>query len=144
MSRPDADKPQSEALEFEQEFEQELTNVERSLQELKQRYTQVQQDQATQAHLQARQSDLKQQLKRRKSAEMQAELKCIETQLEALETNLESHLFTWGSLKEAFWQILRFGGLGIVIGWFLAFAVLQEPKPKAPTDAPATSTPSAP
>lgn len=144
MSRPDANTPQSEALEFEQEFEQELANVERSLQELKQRYTQVQQDQATQAQLQARQSDLKQQLKRRKSAEMQAELKRLETQLEELETNLESHLFTWGSLKESFWQIIRFGGLGIVIGWFLAFAVLQDPKPETPADSPAPSAPSSP
>lgn len=128
MSRPDADATHSEELEFEQE----LANVERSLQELKQRYTQVQQDLETQAQLQERQETLKRQTKQRPTPQLKAELKQIETQLEELEVNLESRLFTWGSLKESFWQIVRFGGLGIVIGWFLAFAVLQEPRPTPP------------
>jgi len=126
MSRPDANESQAEL-----DFDQELANVERSLQELKQRYAQVEQDQATQAQLQKQQASLKQQLKHRPSAEMKAQLKQIETQLEELEVNLESRLFTWGSLKESFWQIVRFGGLGIVLGWFLAFAVLQSPKPES-------------
>lgn len=125
MSRPDADPSPSEELTFEQELEQ----AERSLYELKQRYIQVEQDQATQAQLQQRQDQLKSQLKRRPSSELKAELKRIQAQLEELEFNLESRLFTWGSLKESFWQIVRFGGLGLIIGWFLAFAVLQEPKP---------------
>ncbi|MDX2229134.1 MAG: hypothetical protein NW220_05835 [Leptolyngbyaceae cyanobacterium bins.349] len=138
MSPPDANGQQSEELEFEQE----LANVERSLQELKSRYIQVQQDQATQTHLQERQETLKQQLKHRPSAQLKAELTAIETQLEELATNLESRLFTWGSLKESFWQILRFGGLGIAIGWLLAFAVLQTPKPESAT--PSSTAPTVP
>lgn len=138
MSRPDANEPQSEEILFEQE----LTEVERSLQELKQRYSQVQQDQATQTQLQERQETLKQHLKHHPSAELKAELKRIEEQLDELATNLESQLFTWGSLKDSFWQIVRFSGLGIVIGWFLAFTVLQSPKPESP---PATTpTPTVP
>jgi len=140
MSRPDANESQSEEIVFEQE----LAEVERSLQKLKQRYSQVQQDQATQAQLQERQETLKQQLQRRPSAEMKAELKRIEDQLDELATNLESQLFTWGSLKESFWQIVRFSGLGIVIGWFLAFAVLQSPTPAPSTDPTPTPTVPAP
>uniref|UniRef100_A0A832H600 DUF2203 domain-containing protein n=1 Tax=Oscillatoriales cyanobacterium SpSt-402 TaxID=2282168 RepID=A0A832H600_9CYAN len=132
MSRRDTDDQQSEELEFEQE----LTNVERSLQELKQRYSQVQQDLATQAQLQERQETLNRNFKQRPTPQLKAELKQIATQLEELEVNLESRLFTWGSLKESFWQIVRFGGLGIVIGWFLAFAVLQESKPTQPSTNP--------
>lgn len=130
MSRPDADGPLSEELDFEQE----LAKVERSLQDLKQRYTQVQQDQETQKQLQQRQEQIRQQLKRSPSAALKSELKAIENQLDELQLNLESSLFTWGSLKESFWQIVRFSGLGIVIGWFLAFAVLQQPKPEAPSE----------
>jgi len=40
-----------------------------------------------------------------------------------LETNLESQLFSWTSLKRPFWQIIRFGGLGVVIGWLLRSCV---------------------
>ncbi|EKQ71101.1 hypothetical protein OsccyDRAFT_1423 [Leptolyngbyaceae cyanobacterium JSC-12] len=128
MSRWDTDGQQPEDLEFDQE----LANVERSLQELKQRYIQVQQDLETQAQLQERQEIVKRQIKQHATPQLKAELTQIETQLEELEVNLESRLFTWGSLRESFWQIVRFGGLGIVIGWFLAFAVLQEPRPTSP------------
>jgi hypothetical protein len=141
MPRPDADAPQSEEFVFEQEFERDLAAVERSLAALKQRYAQVQQDQATQAQLQERQKALKQQLQRQRSTEMKAELQQIEMQLDELETSLESHLFTWGSLKESFWQIVRFSGLGLVIGWMLAFAVLQSPKPEPSANPPTPSGP---
>ena len=137
MSRPDANGQQSEELDFDQE----LAQVERSLQELKHRYTQVQQDQARQAQLQSRQETLKQQLKRQPSPTLKTELKQIEAQLEELSVNLESQLFTWGSLKESFWQIIRFGGLGMVLGWLLAFAVLQSPKPEPAIVTPAPTAP---
>ncbi len=135
MSRPDATESQSEELDFEQE----LATVERSLQALKQRYSQVQQDQAMQAELHARQDSLNQQLKRQPSPEIKAELKQIAEQLAELEVNLESRLFTWDSLKESFWQIIRFGGLGLVLGWGLAFAVFQSPKSDTPVPSPTPS-----
>ncbi|MGL4619237.1 MAG: DUF2203 domain-containing protein, partial [Chroococcidiopsis sp.] len=40
-------------------------------------------------------------------------------QLETIEVNLESQLFSWGSLKAPFWQAVRFGGLGVIVGWIL-------------------------
>lgn len=130
MSPPDTDGPMSEELDFEQE----LAKVERSLEDLKQRYTQVKQDQETQAQLQQRKQELQQQLQQSPAKDLKAELKAIDNQLDELQLNLESKLFTWGSLREAFWQIVRFSGLGIVIGWFLAFAVLQQPRPETPAD----------
>jgi predicted RNase H-like nuclease (RuvC/YqgF family) len=126
-----------------QAFEQELAAVERSLHDLKERYTQVQQDERTQAQLQERKEQIKRQMGRSPTAELKAELKRLQTQLDELEVNLESNLFSWGSLREPFWQIIRFGGLGIVIGWSIAFAVLQSPNPstRPPLPAPQSSQP---
>ncbi|WP_245940044.1 hypothetical protein [Stenomitos frigidus] len=126
-----------------QAFEQELATVERSLHDLKERYTQIQQDQQIQAQFQERQEQLKRQLQRSPTAELKAELSRLQTQLDELEVNLESKLFTWGSLREPFWQIIRFGGLGLVIGWSIAFAVFQSPNPspRPPLPAPQSSQP---
>lgn len=48
-----------------------------------------------------------------------AEQKRLQAQIEELEITLESQLFTWDAFKDVFWQILRFGGLGVLLGWFL-------------------------
>ncbi len=102
------------------EFEQALSEVERSLQALKERYAQVQRDRQRQAELQQRREQVRRELRQSSNRQaLQAELKQIKEQLETIELNLESQLFSWGSLKEAFWQAVRFGGLGIVIGWIL-------------------------
>ncbi|MBD2018908.1 hypothetical protein H6F43_01745 [Leptolyngbya sp. FACHB-36] len=113
------------------DFEQHFTEVERSLQDLKLRYSQVQHDQQRQAALQQRQAQI-QQADPKEQASHSAELQRIQDQLDELEVNLESRLFRWDSLKEPFWQVVRFGGLGIVIGWFLATAAIQTPKPASP------------
>ena len=110
-------------------FEQLLQEVEQSLLALKDRYAQVQTDQQRQQELQQRQRDLQRQTKgsgRRNSdrpssrqAELRAELKKVQQQLEELEVALESQLFSWGGLKEVFWQGVRFGGIGMILGWVL-------------------------
>jgi len=107
-------------------FEQTLENVERSLSALKNRYAQVQHDQRQLETLQQRKAELQTQ---GKSATLKAELREIEQQLEELELNLESRLFSWSGLKEVFWQAVRFGGLGVAIGWSLAFITLKNPTP---------------
>ncbi|MEA5551550.1 hypothetical protein VB713_11255 [Anabaena cylindrica UHCC 0172] len=99
------------------DFEQELAEVETSLQLLKERYAQVQRDQQQKAQWQQELKNLKQ--NKKQPPEIKSELKRIEKQLEALELNLESQLFTWSTLKRPFWQSVRFGGLGIIIGWLL-------------------------
>ena len=106
-------------------FEQALENVERSLSDLKARYAQVERDQEQLEALRQREDKLKQS----KSSSLKAELREIEQQLEELEINLESRLFSWTGLKEVFWQAVRFGGLGIAIGWSLAFVTLKNPTP---------------
>ena len=102
---------------LEKDFEQEFLVVERSLVALKERYIQVQADKSCQAELQQRRKQLNQQ--KYQTPEINGELKQIKQQLEVLELNLESQLFSWGSLKEPFWQAIRFGGLGVIIGWIL-------------------------
>ncbi|GAP99449.1 hypothetical protein [Leptolyngbya sp. NIES-2104] len=111
-------------------FEQALEKVERSLFDLKDRYAQVQRDEQQLETLQERKANLQSQ---RKSLTLKAELREIEQQLEELELNLESRLFSWSGLKEVFWQAVRFGGLGIAIGWSLAFITLKTPTPDSST-----------
>ncbi len=112
------------------DFEQKLEAVEQSLHALRNRYVQVQQDQQSRAQLQQQREQIRRQIQRSPSPELKAELQRIQEKLDELEINLESRLFSWSSLKEPFWQIVRFGGLGVVIGWFLAFAVLNSPRPE--------------
>jgi cytochrome c biogenesis factor len=107
------------------EFENELLELERSLREvshslfaLKDRFFQVETDQELQAELQER----LQELEDSELSEMKVELNLIRQQLEVLEINLESRLFTWRSVKQPFWQVVRFGGLGMIIGWLLKSA----------------------
>ncbi len=102
------------------EFEQALLEAEQSLQSLQERYAQVQRDQRRQAQLQQRREQIRRELRGNSNRQvLQAELQQIKKQLETIELNLESQLFSLGSLKEPFWQAVRFGGLGIVIGWML-------------------------
>lgn len=119
------------------EFEQSLQGVERSLQELKDRHVQIQRDQRLQADLETQLQAQSQS----KSPELQVELRKIEQQLEELEMSLESRLFSWAGFKEAFWQAVRFGGLGIVVGWSLAFYTLKTPTLDSPNPTSPSHTP---
>lgn len=107
----------SEPSGEDRDFELELIELEQALVGLRERYTQVQADKTRQAKFLERRKQLEQ--LKFKPPEMKAELKQIKQQLEELETNLESQLFSWGSLKKPFWQAVRFGGLGVIIGWIL-------------------------
>lgn len=104
-------------------FATDLETVEASLQTLKLRYAQVQEDQSHRDYLEQQRHQTQQQLRQARSPEekrqLQQELRQLRQRLEELDFALESHLFTWSSLKEPFWQAVRFGGLGIVIGWIL-------------------------
>lgn len=111
--------PSKSDLPAEDELTRSLADVERSLVALKERYAQVQQDRQRQAELQQRLKQVKREIPKNRSSQLKAELKQIQAQQEAIEVNLESQLFSWGSLKAPFWQAVRFGGLGIVVGWIL-------------------------
>lgn len=101
------------------EFEQSLEETERSLESLKERYFQVKEDLQKKEELQQRQIKLKRE-KNPKEYPLKTELNHIQQEIDNIELNLESHLFQWSQLKEPFWLIVRFGGLGIVIGYILA------------------------
>ncbi|MBW4659791.1 MAG: DUF2203 domain-containing protein [Drouetiella hepatica Uher 2000/2452] len=111
--------PQPDADFHETDFEQSLQEVEQSLLLLKARYAQVQADRQQQEVLQQRLSETQRQMRRDRSQSLKAELKQIQQQLEGLELALESQLFSWSGLKEVFWQAVRFGGLGVMLGWLL-------------------------
>lgn len=102
------------------EFEQALSEVEQNFQALKERYEQVRRDRARLAELQHRREQIRPSLRQSSDQQaLQAELKQIKEQLETIELNLESRLFSWKSIREPFWQAVRFGGLGVVMGWIL-------------------------
>lgn len=107
------------AEEDEQEFARSLAEVDRSLQALKERYAQVERDRTRQQELQHRIEEVRQDLRRQRSRQLQAELHELKQQVEMLEVSLESSLFSFSSLKEPFWQAVRFAGIGIAIGWLL-------------------------
>ena len=134
MASPQKPRKDSGAATAEVEFEQTLQTVERSLQELKARYAQVQQDQQRQVELKNRFDQVRPVANRR--PELQAELQALQQQLAELEITLESRLFSWDGLKEVFWQAVRFGGLGIILGWGLAYHTIQNPPPSSPTPTP--------
>lgn len=100
----------------EQEIEQALQEAERSLQTLKERHAQVKADRQRQNELQQRLTDAQRQVKQHRSQRLREEIQQLKQNLAEVEIALESQLFTWGSLKEPFWQAVRFGGLGILIG----------------------------
>jgi len=83
-----------------QQWEIQFQQVEADLIDLRRRYSQLQRDRA--------QKD-----------ELETQLKRLHSEIEALEYNLESRLVTWKDLVEPFWLAVRFGGLGIIIGWLL-------------------------
>lgn len=105
--------------EQENEFVQAIAAVERSLAAVKERYTQIQVDQQRQAELGHRREEIRQSQRQNPLPQLKKELREIEQELETIELNLESSLFSWGSIKQPFWQAVRFGGIGILLGWML-------------------------
>lgn len=93
-----------------QEFESSLQQLETAVHDLRHRVDQAR-------TLQAHQQQLEQQLQA--PGLSSHELQALKRQLDELEVQLESSFFDWRSLQEPFWQAVRFGGFGIVIGWIL-------------------------
>ena len=109
------------------EFVQELAAVEQALADLKYRYRDLQNALRQRDQLQKKQSEI----------ELIQELAEINKKIQELSIDLESKLLTdadlqrilkrlyWEALKEEgvlrewFWQIVRFGGLGFILGWIL-------------------------
>jgi len=114
------------------EFEQTLSTIERSLLALKERYGVVQTAEIEQENLTKHRQEIEAQWQENQLPELEQELQQIDEQLQELSVTLESHLLSepalqdlfWkglrqGILGEVFWQIVRFGGVGLVLGWLL-------------------------
>jgi len=120
---------------LEQELEKEILSVEQSLDGLKQRYLKMLADKQRTIELVRRLDEVKHTLQLHTCQSLKAELKQIKQQLESLDNALglfsESYLvlfggsviFTKSGLKDLFWQVVRFGGLGVIIGWLLKSVV---------------------
>jgi DNA repair exonuclease SbcCD ATPase subunit len=131
------------------DLETQLQETKDLLGEIEQRFHQVRRDSLEQMDLQQQQQNLQMQIQeisgdrphpknnsqnnskiRRKPKpnngesishkdELHRQFQEISDRLEQLEADLESRLLSWSSLREPFWQIVRFGGLGVVIGVIL-------------------------
>lgn len=110
-----------EGLDFaDPTFEAALETAQTALNELRDRYWQVCRDRQRQVLLQREKASLEAQLQRHPDpASLQAQLQILTDTLSELEVNLESRLFSWDGFREVFWQAVRFGGLGVVLGWLL-------------------------
>lgn len=98
------------------QLEELLIDLERSLSELKDRHNQVRQDYQRRSELEQEQQKLTQQQQNNEAREpIKTQLRHIQHELDNLEISLESRLLDW----QPFWQAVRMGGLGIVIGWLL-------------------------
>ncbi|MGF1675916.1 MAG: hypothetical protein ACFCUV_19860 [Rivularia sp. (in: cyanobacteria)] len=131
MEPPKKSSQSSTEENLEQELQQEILSVEQNLGELKQRYAQMLADKQRQIELVRHSDEVKRQLQQTTTRTLKAELKQIKEKLETLDNALglfsETYLvlfggsviFTKSGLKDLFWQIVRFGGLGVIIGWLL-------------------------
>lgn len=122
------------------DIEAQLQENKELLAEIEQRFQQVRRDSLKQNELQSQQEQIKSQIQdisgestskiRRKPSSMRSpssshkenllkQLQEVGEQLEQIEANLESQLLSWSSFREPFWQIVRFVGIGIIIGVIL-------------------------
>jgi septal ring factor EnvC (AmiA/AmiB activator) len=105
--------PSAAPVDEKTELERDIDELEQAIADLKHRYANIQLAQQEKIVLQRDRHELKQQ--RNKHPEIRAELKKIGSRLSELEVMLESQLWKW----DPFWDVVRFMGLGIAIGWGL-------------------------
>ena len=109
------ERPMSGETDSNSNVEKILAEVGHSLTKLGDRYEQVKRDWRRYRELEQHQEELEAKKTHNPEKEpIKTELKHLLKELEELEINLESVL-----LPDLFWQAVRFGGLGIVIGWLL-------------------------
>lgn len=114
-----SDDSRSDASSDNQNLETALDDAQSSLDKLKQRYAQINTAQEKRSELRVQYNRTQSELSRHRTKQLQEELKSIQQKLDEVEIVLESQLFNWSSLKEPFWMAVRFGGIGILIGWTL-------------------------
>jgi hypothetical protein len=116
----------SDTSEF--DISEAIANIEASLEKVKTRHQQIILDRAKKEELENRQQEIKD-LKKENNYQdsIKSELHYIEKELTEIEMRLESELFQISPLveilltilTEPFWLMVRFGGIGVILGWFL-------------------------
>jgi cytochrome c biogenesis factor len=101
------------------EFDREIAELEQTLADLKHRHTDTQLAAQEQVVLVRQRNELNQ--KGSNQPQVKQELELIRSRLAELDLTLESRLLNeWKLMWEPFWQAVRFGGLGIALGWFIS------------------------
>lgn len=105
-----------------------IQDLEQLLTDLRDRYQQIQADEPLRSQLQEQIATQQQRLKAKpdQKADLKAELAQLNDQLDEVEMRLESRLVSWLGLRAYFWQIVRFGGMGLLLGWGLATWVMND------------------
>ncbi|MEO0378434.1 MAG: DUF2203 domain-containing protein [Cyanobacteria bacterium P01_A01_bin.17] len=116
-----SDSEQSSPPEDELNIEKALTEAEKALKGIRERYQNVQTAQQQQPQLQKQLQQLQDQSKESSKEQpphqeaqqkLAEEIAKIREQLEITELTLESRLFTWRDKRDWFWHFLRFAGIG--------------------------------
>jgi chorismate mutase len=97
------------------DFDREIVELEQAIAAVKQRQAEIELAERERVVLERQRNELKH--KGSKQPEVKQELAQIRSRVEELDLLLESRLL---NLWEPFWQAVRFGGLGIAIGWFIS------------------------
>lgn len=99
------------------DFEAAIAQLEQDLMALKERYQEVCEATTQIETLKAQQTEITEQSPETQRQEsLKTELNLLQEEIEKLELKLESNLLNW---QEPFWQIVRFTGVGILLGWIL-------------------------
>ena len=56
---------------------------------------------------------------------VQIEVAQLQAEVTDFELDLASRVLSWQHLREPFWQAARFGGIGVLIGWGLAWLIYR-------------------
>jgi hypothetical protein len=101
------------------DFDREIADLEQAIAKLKHRQAEVGLAERERVVLERQSNELKH--KGSRHPEVKQELRTIRSRIEQLDLTLESRLRNeWKLMWEPFWQAVRFGGLGIAIGWFIS------------------------
>lgn len=103
-----------------QEIELEIQELTEALAAIKQKFNEFKvmdsDRQGLQIEKQKLEKHLKTQIGLMQRQELKTELRTIQTKLEDIDAAIAAQLITWSSFKEPFWQIVRYSGLGFLVG----------------------------
>jgi methylase of polypeptide subunit release factors len=103
-----------------QEIELEIQELTEALAAINQKFKEAKVMDSDRTDLQAQKQELQKQLKTQlkliQRQELKTELQTVQTKLEDIDAAIAAQLITWSSFKEPFWQIVRYTGLGFLLG----------------------------